>query len=171
MKTLTLAQFNALPQKEAVEALTHCCGSSRWVTKMESSRPFENTKTLSQLSSKFWSELSENDWKEAFSHHPKIGDLDSLKKKFASTRDWAEQEQKGSAEASIPVLQALALGNQTYENRFGYIFIVCATGNKADEMLAMLESRLNNSPETEIKIAAGEQAKITQIRLEKLIHE
>lgn len=171
MKALTLSQFNSLSQTEAVETLTHCCGSSRWVTKMESLRPFENIKSLLKLSLKVWNELSESDWQEAFSHHPKIGDLESLKKKFSTTREWAEQEQKGSAEASMAVLRALALGNQTYENRFGYIFIVCATGKKAEEMLAILESRLNNSSEIEIKIAAGEQAKITQIRLEKLIHE
>jgi 2-oxo-4-hydroxy-4-carboxy-5-ureidoimidazoline decarboxylase len=84
---------------------------------------------------------------------------------------WAEQEQRGSAEASVSVLQALALGNQTYENRFGYIFIVCATGKTAEEMLSLLESRLPNDPALEIKIAAAEQAKITKLRLEKLIYE
>ena len=111
------------------------------------------------------------DWKEAFAHHPKIGDFESLKKKFASTRGWAEQEQSGSQNASMAVLQALALANQTYENRFGYIFIVCATGKSAEEMLKILESRLNHDPKIEIKIAAQEQDKITKIRLEKLIYE
>ena len=101
----------------------------------------------------------------------KIGDLESLKKKFVTTRTWAEQEQQGSSEASLSVLQALALGNETYENRFGYIFIVCATGKKAEEMLSLLEQRLKNDSKEEIKVAAAEQDKITKIRLEKLIHE
>ncbi|MBM4303158.1 MAG: 2-oxo-4-hydroxy-4-carboxy-5-ureidoimidazoline decarboxylase [Deltaproteobacteria bacterium] len=171
MTSFNLVQFNSLSPKEATQVLAHCCGAARWVSQMESSRPFQNRKALFNKAIQTWNQLTEKDWKEAFTHHPKIGDLESLKKKFASTRVWAEQEQKGSAEAAVSVLQALALGNQTYENRFGYIFIVCATGKKADEMLALLEARLNNSPDIEIKIAAGEQAKITQIRLEKLIHE
>lgn len=171
MNSLTLHQFNSLSKKEATEVLAQCCGASGWVTQMESLRPFHSRKAVFEAASQVWNQLSEKDWKEAFTHHPKIGDLESLKKKFASTRAWAEHEQKGSAEASVSVLQALALANQTYENRFGYIFIVCATGKKAEEMLSLLESRLTNEPEKEIKIAAQEQAKITQIRLEKLIHE
>lgn len=171
MKLLTVDQFNQLTINEALEVLRQCCGSAQWGLRMESSRPFKNRQEICEKAATVWSQLSEADWREAFGHHPKIGDIDSLNKKFASTRVWAEEEQKGSAQATLSVLQALALANQTYENRFGYIFIVCATGKKADEMLTMLESRLNNSPEVEIKVAAQEQAKITQIRLEKLIHE
>lgn len=171
MKALSIEQFNQLTLKEAIDVLTQCCGSTRWATEMESSRPFKNKTEMFVKATQVWNQLSESEWKEAFAHHPKIGDVESLKKKFASTRAWAEQEQKGSAEASVSVLQALALGNQTYENRFGYIFIVCATGKTAEEMLSILELRLSNEPEMEIKVAAEEQAKITQIRLEKLIHE
>lgn len=171
MKVLSLNQFNSLSKKEAAEVLAHCCGASRWVTELESLRPFQSRKAIFEAGSKVWNRLSEKDWKEAFTHHPKIGDLESLKEKFASTRVWAAEEQKGSAEASVSVLQALALANQTYENRFGYIFIVCATGKKAEEMLSLLEARLTNEPEVEIKVAAEEQSKIMQIRLEKLIHE
>jgi 2-oxo-4-hydroxy-4-carboxy-5-ureidoimidazoline decarboxylase len=138
---------------------------------MANLRPFKERKILLSKALEIWNQLSESDWKEAFGHHPKIGDVDSLKAKFASTQVWAKQEQQGSQQASMAVLEALALGNQTYENRFGYIFIVCATGKTAEEMLSILESRLNNEPIVEIKVAAQEQAKITQIRLEKLIHE
>ncbi|MFM8313570.1 MAG: 2-oxo-4-hydroxy-4-carboxy-5-ureidoimidazoline decarboxylase [Deltaproteobacteria bacterium] len=171
MNTLTLSQFNSLPMKDAQEVLTHCCGSHQWVQKMEKLRPFSDLSAVFSSSSEIWNGLTQEDWKEAFSHHPKIGDLDSLKKKFASTRVWAEQEQRGSEKASIAVLQALALGNQNYENRFGYIFIVCATGKSAEQMLNLLEARLRNDPAQEIKLAAAEQEKITLIRLEKLIHE
>jgi len=171
MRALNLKEFNSLPRDSAIEVLTHCCGASRWVEKMESLRPFKDRKQITEKSQSVWNELDEKDWQEAFTHHPKIGDIESLKKKFATTRAWAEQEQRGSAEAPVSVLQALALGNQTYENRFGYIFIVCATGKTAEEMLSLLESRLPNDPALEIKIAAAEQAKITKLRLEKLIYE
>ena len=171
MITMTLKQFNGLSDAEAIEALTYCCGSSSWVSQVVQKRPFKDFESLLQTSAQIWNGLSEIDWKEAFSHHPKIGDLESLKKKFASTRAWAEQEQRGSAEASVSVIQALALGNETYENRFGYIFIVCATGKTAEEMLSLLEERLKNDPKKEILLAAGEQEKITKLRLEKLIHE
>jgi len=171
MKSFKLSEFNALSLQAAREALTYCCGSSAWVDKMASSRPFKDRSELLGKATNVWNSLSEEDWKEAFTHHPKIGDLESLKKKFSATRNWAEQEQKGSQGASEAVLRALARGNETYENRFGYIFIVCATGKTAEEMLNLLEERLKNNPEVEIKKAALEQDKITHIRLEKLIYE
>lgn len=171
MKKVSLAEFNKLPTEAAEEALRFCCGSSSWGSQMAQLRPFESLLELKKHSSLIWSSLSESDWKEAFLHHPKIGDLESLKKKFAGTKHWAEEEQRGSQGASEEVLQALARGNESYENRFGFIFIVCATGKTAAEMLEILEKRLENKPQAEIKIAALEQDKITQIRLEKLIYE
>lgn len=171
MKTYSLNEFNTLSERDAQEALTFCCGSSKWVKEMIEKRPFKSLKEMKEKGTQIWNTLAESDWKEAFLHHPKIGDLDSLKKKFASTKAWAEQEQKGSLGAPEAILQALARGNETYENRFGFIFIVCATGKTAQEMLALLEARIKNPIEVEIKKAAGEQEKITQIRLEKLIYE
>ena len=171
MNDFTVKQFNSLTKLEAIEALIRCCGATRWASSMESERPFSDRRSLIDLGIKFWSQMGEADWKEAFKHHPKIGSADSLQKKFVATKDWAEQEQQGSRSASLSVLEALALGNQTYENRFGFIFIVCATAKKAEEMLQLLELRLNNEPQTELRIAAGEQGKITRIRLERLIHE
>ncbi|MNT52311.1 OHCU decarboxylase [compost metagenome] len=117
-----------------------------------------------------WRGLGPEDWKEAFEHHPRIGDLDSLKAKYANTRDWAAGEQSGAASAPEEVLQALAEGNQTYEAKFGHLFIVCATGKTAKEMLDLLQARLPNAPQVELGIAADEQRKITRLRLEKLIH-
>jgi len=171
MKMFSLPEFNSLSAQAAQEALFVCCGSLAWVERMDKLRPFESRQELFERASMIWRGLSEKDWKDAFSHHPRIGDLESLKKKFARTKEWAEQEQKGSAGASESVLQALARGNKTYENQFGYIFIVCATGKTAEEMLNLLEERIQNKPEVEILKASAEQEKITQLRLEKLIYE
>ncbi|NUO80414.1 2-oxo-4-hydroxy-4-carboxy-5-ureidoimidazoline decarboxylase [candidate division KSB1 bacterium] len=133
--------------------------------------PFQTKEELCAAAEEAWFKLLPNDWLEAFAHHPKIGDVDSLRAKFASTRQWAEGEQAGVHEASEAVLLALAEGNAQYENKFGYIFIVCATGKSAAEMLAILQARLLNDHATELQIAAVEQSKITKIRLEKLLHE
>lgn len=116
-----------------------------------------------------WWKCSEDDWKEAFAHHPKIGDVESLAKKFASTANWASGEQNSVINASTEVIEALAEGNRLYEEKFGFIFIVCATGKSAEEMLGLLHARLPNEPEDEIKIAADEQNKITKLRIEKLL--
>lgn len=131
--------------------------------------PFQNQEELFAAAEEIWFKLLPNDWLEAFAHHPKIGDLNSLRAKFASTRQWAEGEQARVSTASEEVLRALAEGNAQYENKFGYIFIVCATGKSAEEMLTILQSRLSNEHATELYLAAVEQSKITKIRLEKLL--
>ena len=109
-----------------------------------------------------WWGLETQDWLEAFSHHPRIG-----AKKVEAV--WAKAEQDGVKSASKQVLQTLAEQNHAYERRFGHIFLVCATGKSADEMLAVLRSRIGNDPDAELRVAAGEQAKITAIRLKKLL--
>ena len=116
-----------------------------------------------------WFLCSEADWKQAFAQHPRIGDIESLQKKFASTAEWAMGEQGGIKMATQQTLEALAEANKKYEEKFGYIFIVCATGKSANEILTLLETRLQNSPEVEIEIAADEQNKITKLRIEKLL--
>ena len=116
-----------------------------------------------------WWQCTEEDWKEAFSHHPKIGDVESLAKKFASAAQWASGEQSGVNAASKETIEALAESNRLYEEKFGYIFIVCATGKSAEEMLGLLQARLKNNPGAEIQIAADEQSKITKLRIEKLL--
>lgn len=168
---MTLHDLNTLPKQQLKEELTKCCGSSAWVSKMLPFFPADDLVELLEDAEEQWWKCSEADWKEAFSHHPKIGDIESLQKKFASTAGWASGEQSGVNTASQQTLEELAEGNKQYEEKFGYIFIVCATGKSADEMLAMLEIRLQNSPEVEIEIAADEQNKITKLRLEKLLDD
>ena len=131
-------------------------------------RPFESLDRLLSLARDEWFTLTWTDWLEAFSHHPKIGDRDALARRFGRTAHLSEQEQRGVEGASADLLDQLAAANRAYEDRFGHIFIVCATGRSAPEMLALLRARLPNDPETEIRIAAEEQAKITELRLRGL---
>lgn len=121
-----------------------------------------------ETAQRIWWRLSEADWLESFAAHPRIGDLETIRAKFATTAAWTSREQAGAIGASDEVLQNLALGNREYEERFRYIFIVCATGKTAEEMLAILRGRLANDREAELKLAAGEQMKITRIRLERI---
>jgi allantoinase len=148
--------------------LLKCCASTRWVEVMLAARPFADDSAILQAAGKYWWGLDRDDWLEAFAAHPKIGDVNSLRAKFANTRQWAGNEQSGVAAASEATLQRLAKLNDEYLAKFGYIFIIYATGKSADEMLAILESRLPNDAEAELKIAAGEQLKITELRLRKL---
>jgi 2-oxo-4-hydroxy-4-carboxy-5-ureidoimidazoline decarboxylase len=155
---------DASPEQARV-LLQTCCGSSRWVDRMLARRPFGRQSPLLAAAREEWFALDREDWLEAFSHHPKIGDGDALQKRFAATRHLSEREQAGVDGASDDVLDALAAGNRAYEEKFGYIFIVCATSKSATEMLGLLRNRLGNDPAVELRIAAAEQAKITEIRL------
>jgi 2-oxo-4-hydroxy-4-carboxy-5-ureidoimidazoline decarboxylase len=173
---MTLHELNTLPKQQLKEELTKCCGSSAWVNKMLPFFPADDLVELLEDAEEQWYKCSEEDWKEAFTHHPKIGDVESLsdgllseKKKFASTAQWASGEQSGVNTASQKTIEVLAEDNKRYEKKFGYIFIVCATGKSAEEMLEILRSRLPNDPKEEIEIAADEQNKITKLRLEKLL--
>lgn len=168
---MTLHDLNILPKDQLKAELLKCCGSKTWVEKMLPFFPADDMTELLYDAEDQWYECTEADWLEAFTHHPKIGDMDSLKKKFATTAGWASGEQGAVAQASEETLKALAKGNEEYEKKFGFIFIVCATGKSADEMLALLNERLPNHKEEEIKIAMDEQNKITQIRLQKLLSE
>jgi 2-oxo-4-hydroxy-4-carboxy-5-ureidoimidazoline decarboxylase len=153
---------------EAHDLLRGCCGASAWIERMMARRPFGSHDCLMATARGEWFGLQRSDWLEAFGHHPKIGDRDSLRQRFARTAHLSEREQSGVDGASEKVLEALAEGNREYERRFGYIFIVCASGKSADEMLRLLRQRLPNPPDVEIRIAAEEQAKITELRLNKL---
>jgi 2-oxo-4-hydroxy-4-carboxy-5-ureidoimidazoline decarboxylase len=165
---MTIAEFDHLDIIEKKALLQSCCGSNTWVNNMLTALPAEDLVDLLEIAEEQWYLCHQSDWQEAFSHHPKIGDIETLKEKFAATAQWAEGEQASVKEASEQTLQQLAEGNQAYEQRFGYIFIVCATGKSADEMLHALQQRLYNNPEVEIQIAMEEQLKITKLRLEKL---
>jgi 2-oxo-4-hydroxy-4-carboxy-5-ureidoimidazoline decarboxylase len=168
---MKLDAFNALTYDEAMKDLLRCCGARRWAEQMAARRPFQTAEQVFAAADEVWSRMARPDILEAFSHHPKIGDMSNLRTRFASTRQWATGEQAGVQAAAEDVLQRLAKGNEAYEQRFGYIFIVCATGKPADEMLALLEARLRNPAQAELAVSAGEQAKITRIRLGKLLQE
>jgi 2-oxo-4-hydroxy-4-carboxy-5-ureidoimidazoline decarboxylase len=152
---------------EARRLLTASCGAARWVDGMVRRRPFGSHQAILAAARDAWWSLESSDWREAFAHHPKIGDKEALRARFATTRARSESEQAGVSSASEATLAALAHGNRDYEERFGYIFIVCATGKSAQEMLALLQARITNDPATEIRIAAEEQSKITALRLSR----
>ncbi len=167
-----LARLNELGGHEATAALLRCCGSARWTRAMAARRPYASRAALFGFAEQSWWRLGDKDWLEAFAHHPEIGaDVDKLREKFAATAGWSAGEQSGVAAASEATLQALAQGNRDYRARFGHVFLVCASGKSADQMLALLREREGNPPENELRIAAGEQAKITRLRLEKLLGE
>jgi len=166
---MTPDALNSLPLLQLKEALRQCCGATAWVERMSALFPVKDTATLFDAAAGIWRACTEDDWKEAFSHHPQIGDLASLKQKFAATAQWAAGEQAAVQQASDSVLEELAAGNRQYLEKFGYIFIVCATGKSAGEMLQLLKERLPHTPGEEIRVAMGEQEKITKIRLEKLL--
>lgn len=163
-----LDAFNRDP-RIARRNLIHCCGSTRWVDAMIARVPFEGPKHLYDCASDCWRALRRDDWLEAFSRHPRIGEAPGKRPLDAAERNWAEKEQSGAAAAGDPVRAALAEGNREYEARFGYVFIVCATGKSGEEMLSLLRMRLKNEPEAELAVAAAEQEKITRIRLERLL--
>ncbi|MBI4369460.1 MAG: 2-oxo-4-hydroxy-4-carboxy-5-ureidoimidazoline decarboxylase [Elusimicrobia bacterium] len=162
--------FNQLTPEKAIEELLRCCGSIKWARQMSARRPYPKAGDVYRTADQIWGSLKKNDWLEAFRAHPKIGGTKALKAKFNSTRAWSNEEQAGVNAATPETLTALAGHNRSYERRFGHIFIVCATGKTADEMLELIKARLANKPQMEIKIAAQEQAKITRIRLEKLLN-
>lgn len=167
---ITLDQLNSLSKEDAFAQLETCCVSKTWITKMVDSRPFSSEEILVKKAASIWyNDCSSDDFKEAFTGHPKIGDINSLKEKFAHTADWAKNEQAQVTEANIETIEALAKANKQYEDKFGYIFIVSASGKSAEEMLAIINSRLHNNNDDEIYVAMNEQHKITVIRLVKLI--
>jgi 2-oxo-4-hydroxy-4-carboxy-5-ureidoimidazoline decarboxylase len=166
---MTIAKLNSLKPQAAADELFKCCGSTNWAKKLSEQRPFKNFHDLVATSDEVWQKSSKADGLEAFTHHPKIGDIKNLEKKFAATKEWAGGEQAAVNVANQVVLQALEKGNEDYEKKFGFIFIVCASGKSAEEMLALLNERMGNDKDTEIKIAMAEQNKITKIRLKKLV--
>ncbi|MFN8575225.1 MAG: 2-oxo-4-hydroxy-4-carboxy-5-ureidoimidazoline decarboxylase [Candidatus Sericytochromatia bacterium] len=166
---MSIEKLNSLEKNILKEEFFKCCGSNNWVKGLLKESPFNSQEELFNKSDKVWNSLNKSDYLEAFAQHPKIGDINSLAKKFANTKGWAENEQSGVNSANQQVIEELAKYNDIYDKRFGYIFIVCATGKSAQEMLDILKSRIDNDSEKELKIAGDEQNKITKIRLEKLL--
>ena len=165
-----IGKLNRLSPDEARAALLASCGSTRWADAVAALRPFWDVGQLLNISGRVWRELPREDWLEAFRAHPKIGEKQAEKETGGEARAWSEGEQARAREASTETLDALAEANREYEARFGFIFIICATGRTADEMLAALRGRLNNDPETELRVAAGEQWRITELRLRRFLN-
>ena len=166
---MTLAEFNALSPAKAEALLMDCCGCARWAAEIKAQRPFADVGVLLEAADNLWKNLRREDWLEAFSHHPQIGEKAASGSQ--SHRQWAEGVQTGARTATEDVKTRMARGNRAYHEKFGYIYIVCATGKSAEEMLALLEQRLQNDPVAELPIAAEQQRQITRLRLEKLLAE
>jgi OHCU decarboxylase len=159
-----LAALNRLDDDALASALSRCCGSKRWVASMIAARPFPTEDDLYRAAQRAWDALGPQDWLQAFAHHPRIGDQSATTKP-----GWSRQEQSGMDSATESVRQALARGNVEYEERFGFLFLIDATGKSADEMLAALQQRMAHDRDTELGVAAEQHARITRLRLAKLL--
>ena len=168
-RTKSLEWFNRLPRQGALRALLDCCGSRKWAQQMATHRPFTSEAELIEAANKTWSVLAREDWLEAFLHHPPIGEKRAKVKQSATASRWSAKEQSASQQAAPEVLEKLAAQNRAYAEKFGYVFLICATGKSIEEILNSLRQRLPNDPDTELRIAAEEQRKITRLRLEKLL--
>lgn len=165
-----LQSWNEADAATALDAMIACCGSRRWAEAMVAKRPIGSIVELSVTADETWSTMEEADWMEAFACHPRIGDR---KAAHASARSvaWSREEQSSAESAADRVLAGLAAGNELYEQRFGFTYIVCAIGKSAAEMLDILNRRLSNCHGAELREAAEQQRQITQIRLGKWLIE
>ena len=164
-----LAWLNSLPADEAAKELLQCCGSKRWARQMSSARPDDDLAGVIARANEIWQSLDRDDWLEAFRSHPKIGEKKTAETVSVQSRQWSGQEQAGVNAASVETTNALATLNREYEQKFGFIFIICATGKTSEEMLAALRERLDHDAAEELPIAADQQSKITELRLKKLL--
>lgn len=166
----TLKAWNGADEMGALDAMLACCGSRRWASAMVALRPIGNVFELSEAADRIWATMAEADWMEAFASHPRIGER-KIAQAAAKSAVWSGEEQSSVATAAANVLTELADGNARYEERFGFTYIVCATGKPAEEMLAILNRRLRNDRATELLEAVEQQRQITQIRLGKWLVE
>jgi 2-oxo-4-hydroxy-4-carboxy-5-ureidoimidazoline decarboxylase len=172
-------EFNQLPDEAARAALGPCCSSGRWVKAVVAGRPYPDVGALLDASDASVAGLGEPDLAEALAGHPRIGDRRVMSSGEVGTggepagqegpAGWSSQEQAGVARADDALRRALAEGNEEYERRFGHIYLACATGKDAAELLAFLRGRLGNDPAAEWRVVAAELAKINQIRLRRLV--
>ena len=163
------AWLNSLNEEAAISELLQCCGSRRWAQRMSNDRPYSTLENLITHADQLWWSLTPADWLEAFRSHPKIGEKKAGDTVSVQSQQWSGQEQAGVDNASRQTVDSLAALNRDYEEKFGFIFIICATGRTSGEMLAALQERLQHDSDTELRLAAAEQAKITQLRLKKLL--
>ncbi len=165
-----LAAWNTASEQTAIEALLACCSSTRWARGVVSARPYHRFEDLVETAERIWFVLDEADWLEAFAAHPRIGDRKPAHTASHQSATWSNQEQSSTQIAAEQTLARLAELNAQYEEQFGFTYIVCATGKSAEEMLAILERRLNSTRSEELKEAAEQQRQITHIRLAKWIN-
>jgi len=165
---MSLYTLNTTDKAQAYEIFEACCCAPNWVERMVAARPFPDQKTLLAQATRIWQSLGEQDYLAAFLGHPQIGNLSTLKTKYANTSNTAGHEQSGMSVAQTSVIEKMLALNKTYLEKFGFIFIVFASGKSAEQMLDLISARIHNDRSTELTIAAGEQAKITANRLEKL---
>lgn len=165
-----LHAWNNADEATAIDAMLACCGAQNWASAMVALRPIENVFELSEAADRVWAMMTEADWMEAFACHPRIGERKAAPAAARSVA-WSRQEQSSVATAESTVLTELTEANALYEEKFGFTYIVCATGKTADEMLAILKRRLANDRATELREAAEQQRQITQIRLGKWLVE
>jgi allantoicase len=168
-RTKSLERFNRLPRQRALQALLDCCGSKRWAQQMDARRPFAGETKLFDAADETWSALAREDWLQAFQHHPPIGETRARAKQSTTASRWSAKEQSSAKKAKPELLQALAVQNRAYAEKFGYVFLICATGKSSEEILNAVRQRLPNDPDTELRVAAEEQRKIARLRLEKLL--
>ena len=168
---MTLEDLNQLSPPDAEAEFLKCCGSRTWAISMADSRPFATVGEVFAAAEKISSSLTQADWLEAFRAHPKIGEKKAATAQTQQEQRWSSQEQSAMQSATADTVARLASQNREYERKFGFIFIVCATGKSSAEMRTLLERRLENDPPTELAIAAHEQQKIMRLRLEKLLSQ
>ena len=158
-----LRWFNDLPGDEAVGELLAVCHSRRWAKQVAAGRPYADVAELQRAADEVWTQLDPDDWREAIEAHPRIGE------RGGGSADWSRQEQAGVGAAGEDVQAAIARGNAEYERRFGHVFLISAAGRSAEEILANLQARLDNDPDTELRVAAEEHRRITRLRIERLV--
>lgn len=166
-----LVRWNGLSHQGAANEILPCCGSRAWAESMAAKRPVSDEASLLAASDEAWRKLSESDWLEAFRSHLRIGESRAEPSATARSSAWSAREQQNVTAADASVKAALVAANQEYEKRFGRIFLVCATGKSAEEILEILRRRLHNSDHAELQEAAEQQRQITRIRLKKWLGE
>ena len=168
-RAAVLRQLNAMDGPELRASLADLCAAPAWIEAVAAARPFKTAEALLHAVDAAGTGVSDADWREAFRHHPRIGERLAERRPSDAAQSMSSREQAAVEQASRDDLAALAEGNRAYEERFGHVFIVCASGRSAPEMLATLRDRLKNDPAAEIRIAAAEQQKIARLRLEKML--
>jgi 2-oxo-4-hydroxy-4-carboxy-5-ureidoimidazoline decarboxylase len=162
-----LARWNSLDTESATREILPCCGSQAWAAALTTNRPLANEAELLAASNTIWLSLPEDAWQEAFDSHPRIGQRHAQTHATEESLRWSAQEQRAALSQDASAKLALEEANRRYEQRFGRIFILCASGKSASEILSILEARINNDPQTELHEAAEQQRQITQLRLHR----